>query len=137
MTNRIAKEYNNFCIVIGEPKIGRGTWIGYFTVIDGSGGLEIGENCDISSGVHIYTHSSDKRCVTIGRINQDGSINRDTVERKPVKIGNNVFIGANTIILKGVTIGNNVVIGANSLVNKDVPGNSKAYGSPIKVKKQK
>ena len=44
--------------IIGEPAIGEGTWIGAFTVIDGSGGLTIGSGCDISSGVHIYTHSS-------------------------------------------------------------------------------
>jgi serine acetyltransferase len=36
------------------PKIGRGTWIGHFTVIDGSQGLEIGENCDICCGVQIF-----------------------------------------------------------------------------------
>ena len=53
--NRVGKEFNEFCIISGEPKIGKDTWIGYFCLIDGSGGLEIGEHCSISSGVHIYT----------------------------------------------------------------------------------
>lgn len=42
---------------------------------------------------------------------------------KEIKIGSNVWIGANVTILKGVTIGNNVVVGANSLICKDVEDN--------------
>ena len=50
-----------------------------------------------------------------------------------VKIGNNVFVGANSTILKGVSIGNNVIIGANSLVNKEVPDNVVIAGNPARV----
>lgn len=133
---RIAKEYNDFCIFYGEPKIGKGTWIGFFTLIDGSGGLEIGTNCDISCGVHIYSHDTAKRCIQNKKFNKDGSVNRDLIEKAPVKIGNNVFIGANSTILKGVTIGSNSIIGANSLVNKDIPANCLAAGVPVKVIKK-
>ena len=52
---------------------------------------------------------------------------------KPIKVGNNVWFGANVSILPGVTIGNNVVIGAGSIVNKDIPDNSLAVGIPAKV----
>ena len=45
-------------VVLGEVKVGKNTWIGPFTVLDGSGGLEIGSNCSISSGVQIYSHDS-------------------------------------------------------------------------------
>lgn len=51
----------------------------------------------------------------------------------PVKIGNNVWIGANTTIMAGVTIGDNTVIGACSLVTKDIPSNVVAFGSPCNV----
>ncbi|MFQ6827743.1 MAG: DapH/DapD/GlmU-related protein [Faecalimonas sp.] len=37
---------------------------------------------------------------------------------KPVKIGNNVFIGAGSIILPGVTIGNRVIIGSGECCHK-------------------
>ena len=50
--------YNAHAWFVATPTVGEGTWIGAFTVIDGSGGLTIGKGCDISSGVHIYTHSS-------------------------------------------------------------------------------
>ena len=38
----------------------------------------------------------------------------------PVKIGNNVWCGANVTVLKGVTIGDGAVIAAGSVVNRDV-----------------
>lgn len=55
---------------------------------------------------------------------------------KPIKIGNNVWIGGNVIVLLGVTIGDNVTIGAGSIVNKDIPSNSIAVGNPCKVIKE-
>jgi serine acetyltransferase len=33
----------------------------------------------------------------------------------------------------GVSIGDKAIIGANSFVNRDVPSNSKAFGSPAKI----
>lgn len=52
---------------------------------------------------------------------------------KPVKIGNDVWIGGNAIILPGVTIGNNCVIAAGAVVTKDVPDNSLVGGVPAKL----
>ena len=52
---------------------------------------------------------------------------------RPIKVGNNVWIGGNVVVLPGVTIGDNVVIGAGSVVNKDIPSNSVAVGNPCKV----
>ena len=42
---------------------------------------------------------------------------------KPIKVGNDVYIGNNVIILPGVTIGNNIIIGAGAVVSKDIPDN--------------
>ena len=52
---------------------------------------------------------------------------------KPVRIGNDVWIGGNVTLLPGITIGNNVVIGAGAVVTKDIPDNSLALGVPAKV----
>ncbi len=54
----------------------------------------------------------------------------------PVRLEDNVFVGAGSIILPGVRIGKNTIIGAGSLVNKDVPSNCIAAGNPIKIIKQ-
>lgn len=51
----------------------------------------------------------------------------------PVRIGDNVWIGANVTICPGVAIGENSVIGAGSVVTKDVPANCVAAGNPCKV----
>lgn len=51
---------------------------------------------------------------------------------KPIRIGNNVYIGTGSVILPGVTIGNNVIIGAGSVVTKDIPSNTVYAGVPAK-----
>jgi maltose O-acetyltransferase len=56
---------------------------------------------------------------------------------KPIKIGNNVWIGAKATILKGVTIGDGAIIGANAVVTKDLLANGVAVGNPAKVIKMR
>jgi acetyltransferase-like isoleucine patch superfamily enzyme len=116
--------YNENAWVVGEPQIGEGTWIGAFTVVDGSGGLTIGRGCDISSGAHIYTHSSARRCVS-GRAHP-------TVDRAPVTIGDYVFVGANVTINMGVTIGDHALIGAGAVVTRDVAAYTVVQGVPAR-----
>ena len=120
-----ANPYNEHAWIIGEPVVGAGTWIGAFTVIDGSGGLTIGSGCDISSGVQIYTHSSARRCVS-GRSYAE-------VERQPVTIGDRVFIGAGAIVNMGVTIGDEAVVGAGAVVTSDVAARTVVAGVPARV----
>jgi len=52
---------------------------------------------------------------------------------KPIKIGDNVWVGGNAVILPGVTIGDNSVIGAGAVVTKDVPAGVVAAGNPCRV----
>jgi acetyltransferase-like isoleucine patch superfamily enzyme len=111
-------------LVLGDVKVGENTWIGPFTVLDGSGGLEIGSHCAIGAGVHIYSHDTVERTVTGGAAD---------IARAPTKIGSRCHIAPNTVIDKGVTIGDGCVIGANSLVLSDIPEGSKAFGTPCRV----
>lgn len=53
-----------------------------------------------------------------------------------IRIGNDVWLGANVTILPGVTIGDNVVVGAGAVVTKDIPDNSLALGVPARVVKE-
>jgi len=57
----------------------------------------------------------------------------DHILSAPVRVEDNVFIGAGAYVLKGVTIGKNSVIGAGSVVARDVPPNSVAAGNPARV----
>jgi acetyltransferase-like isoleucine patch superfamily enzyme len=110
--------------VYGDVRVGENTWIGPFTILDGSGGLTIGSNCSISAGVQIYTHDTVKWAVSGGKAGY---------ERAPVSIGDRCYIGPNTVIGKGVRIGRRCVIGANSYVNRDVPAQRIAWGTPCRI----
>jgi len=116
--------YNPHAWIIGDPQIGAGTWIGAFTVIDGSGGLTIGKGCDISCGAQIYTHSSARRCVS-GR-------SYSAVDRQPTCIGDRVFIGANAVVNMGVSIGDEAVVAAGAVVTRDVPARTVVAGVPAR-----
>jgi acetyltransferase-like isoleucine patch superfamily enzyme len=111
-------------LIIGDVTVGERTWIGPFTVLDGSGGLIIGDTCSISAGVQIYTHDSVKWALSGGRAEYENS---------PVSIGSHTYVGPLTIVTKGVTIGRHCLIGANSVVNKNIPDNSIAFGSTCRV----
>ena len=109
--------------VYGKVSVGAHTWIGPMTLLDGSGGLTIGDHCSISAGVQIYTHDTVKWALTGGTA---------AYERAPVVIGSNCHIGSQTMIAKGVTIGDHCVIGACSFVNRDIPPFTVAFGAPCR-----
>jgi len=111
-------------LVIGDVMVGKNTWIGPFTILDGSGGLEIGDNCSIASGVQIYSHETVFWALSGGTM--------DYTRAKTI-IGNCCYIGPNSIVNKGVKISNHSLIGANSVVNIDVGDCSIARGSPCKI----
>ena len=111
------------CCIFGDVTVGKNTWIGPFTVLDGSGGLEIGNNCSISAGVQIYSHDSVQWAISGGV---------EKYEYATTKIRNNCYIGPNVIISKGVEIGDGTIIGANSFVNKSFSAGSKLGGSPAR-----
>jgi acetyltransferase-like isoleucine patch superfamily enzyme len=117
--------YNEHAWIVGHPEIGEGTWIGAFTLLDGSGGLRIGKGCDISTGAQIYTHSTARRCVSGGVYS--------TVDRAPTILGDCVFVGAGAVILMGVTIGDGVVVGAGAVVTQDVAPYTVVAGVPARM----
>lgn len=110
--------------VIGDVKVGRGTFVGPFTVLDGGGGLTIGDFCSIAAGVHVYSHD------TIGRAL---SGYRMEASRAPTRIGSACFIGPHSVVAKGVTIGDHCFVGANSVVTADVPSYTAVQGNPARV----
>lgn len=111
-------------LVLGDVKVGSNTWIGPFTVLDGSGGLSIGDFCSISAGVQVYSHDTILWATSGGR---------EPPQKAPVRIGSRCYIGPNTVIARGVTIGDGCVVGANSFVNSDIPSDTRAWGTPARL----
>jgi len=110
--------------VYGQVSVGAGSWIGPFVLLDGSGGLSIGDGCDISAGVQIYTHDTVQRVLTEGAAE---------IDHASVSIGNSCHIGAQAVVARGVTIGHHSVIGASSFVNRDIPPYTVAVGTPCRA----
>ena len=112
------------------------------------GKIIIGEKCGIS-GSTIY--STDK--IEIGNYTLIGanckivdndfhpldrnkrheSLDREFTLHKPIKIGDDCFIGMNSIILKGTKLGDNVIVGAGSVVCGEFPSNVVIAGNPARI----
>lgn len=125
------KTKENFCVTAPfycdygyNIEIGENFYSNHNLVILDGAKVEIGDNVFIAPNCCITTAGHP--------INIDER-NRGLEYAYPIKIGNNVWIGAGANILPGVTIGDNVTIGAGSIVNKSIPANSIAVGNPCKV----
>lgn len=90
--------------------------------------ISIGRNTTISMQTVFLTHdySIAKGLKTIG-------IEKKARFLRPVKVGENCFIGARSFLLPGTEIGNNVIVGAGSVVRGKVPDNVIVSGNPAVV----
>jgi acetyltransferase-like isoleucine patch superfamily enzyme len=113
----------NSATLIGDVKIGEHTWIGPFSLLDGSGGLEIGRYCSISTGCQVLTHDTVRWALSGGKMQP---------ERAATKIGDCCFLGSHAIVTKGVTIGNHCLIAAGTVVARDVDDFTIAGGVPAR-----
>ena len=55
---------------------------------------------------------------------------------RPIRLGRNVWVGANANILKGVIVGENSVVGLGSVVRGSVPANVVVIGNPAVIAKR-
>lgn len=101
-------------------------------VISSRSGVKIGRHCNLGGNVRIFDHDFHSIDADVRR----GPRGCEDCSTRPIRIGNDVFIGAQSIILKGVTIGDRAIIGAGSVVTKDVPADTIAAGNPAAIIRQ-
>lgn len=118
--------------------------IGDNTILNGScivayDRVEIGKYCEIASCTMIsdtdfHPVSPESRL----RQMKGEPFSFDEVNKMPIKIGNNCWIGYGSIILKGCQIGDNCVVAAGSVVpgNMVFPANCIIAGNPAKIVKR-
>lgn len=107
-------------VEIGEnSSLNRGAWIGNDTVIGDN--VMMGPEVSILSGSHNYANT------------EIPMTEQGAPPRKPVVIGDDVWIGTRTIILPGVKVGNHAIVGAGSVVTKDIPEWAIVGGNPAKL----
>lgn len=109
-------------------------WINHHARIDATGGVFIGEGCQIGYGACILSHSSHNSIRLMGKEYMNyPNYQRKGYIFKEVKIGPYSFIGGGSVVMPGVTIGKGCVVGVNSVVTKDLPDYSIAVGNPAKI----
>ena len=99
-------------------------FINYNVTILDRAEVTIGDNAVIAPGVLITTVN---HAMTAKRRREN------YCTAKPIRIGNDVWLGGNCVILPGVTLGDNVIVAAGAVVTRDIPSNSLAAGVPARV----
>lgn len=107
-------------------------YIGPFNLIDASGGLTIGEGCQITSHCALLTHSSHHALRLAGRTYW-GAADPPGFVRKPTSIGAYSFIGAHSVVMPGSRVGRGVIVRAFSYVDGEVPDFAIVAGQPAVV----
>ncbi len=105
-------------------------WISPTIFLDSAGYemISIGNDCTISFDVAILVHDYSINTAFRAVGEPDGEKHR--LIMRPVRIGDNCFIGARVTILPGATIGDNCIVGSGSVVRGKIPSGSIVSGNP-------
>jgi acetyltransferase-like isoleucine patch superfamily enzyme len=103
-----------------QIKIGHFTSIGDHCILDGRGGLTIGNSVNLSTGVWIWTMQHQVNDADFG------------CESAPVIIEDYAWVSCRTVLLPGVSIGKGAVVAAGAVVTKNVEPYAMVGGVPAK-----
>lgn len=133
LRNIYSKKYN--------IQIGYGSYGGCFHPRYIPAGTVFGNYCSIAQEVKIFRANHPSDYFTLHPLFYNpamGYVKADKLERPPLIVGHDVWIGSSSIILPTVRkIGNGAVIGAGSIVTKDVLPYSVVAGNPAKFLKMR
>ena len=112
--------------------IGDHVYIGHFSVLDASGGLHLGEGCQIAGFSGIYTHSSHVAIRLYGR-EYAHTEHKQAYFEAPVRIGAYSFVGTHCVVLPGAVIGRGSLVAAQSVVKGQFADFAFLAGNPAQV----
>ena len=117
------------CSVYGSPEnlleIGENSYVGMNSIVNGfSAKLKIGKNVSIAQNVNIMVDSGPNASPAMQRV--------FPIEKGPVTVGNDCWIGASAIIMPNVSLGEFCIVAANSYVNTSFPEFSIIGGTPAR-----
>jgi acetyltransferase-like isoleucine patch superfamily enzyme len=128
--------------------LGRGTVVSSFCKIKVAAGvLRTGEKCGFAcgcfvatgrAGIEIGDHVIFGPNVSVIGVNYryqslETPLDEQGLTSIGIRIGRNVWIGANSVILDGTVIGDNCIVAAGSVMNRRFPSNCIIQGNPAKV----
>jgi acetyltransferase-like isoleucine patch superfamily enzyme len=122
----------------GRISIGEWCYVGVGTRIWSAASVEIGNRVLISHSVNIFdnlTHplKAAERHEQAKQIFTSGHPRKISLDEKPIKIGDDAWIGASAMVLRGVSVGEGGVVAAGAVVTRDVPAYSIVAGNPAVV----
>jgi acetyltransferase-like isoleucine patch superfamily enzyme len=97
----------------------------YLWAGDSSGRIILGDH--VSLAPEVFITASDYRFEPGKPFRQQPKDERD------IRIGNDVWLGAQVVVTAGVTIGDGCIVGAGAVVTRDLPAGSIAAGVPARV----
>jgi acetyltransferase-like isoleucine patch superfamily enzyme/acyl carrier protein len=106
-------------------EIGAETTLGAGTIVNAGTDVTVGRGT--LTAAYCVINASDHRFAAGARIRDQG------YEHDPIRIGEDVWLGANVLIAKGASIGNGAVISAGSVVSGAIPDGAIAQGQPARV----
>lgn len=110
----------------GSIEIGSHSGIGDFCSVYGQGGLTIGDDVLMASGVRIMTeeHFLDSGHSAVARANS---------KARATHVRDGSWLAANCVVLAGVTVGRGAVVAAGAVVTRDVPDYAVVAGVPARL----
>lgn len=112
--------------------LGDHVFVGHFNLLDASGGLSLGEGCQITNHVSVLTHSS-HLALRLERERYWGQAAPAGLQREPTHIGAWSFIGPHSVIAPGTRLGRGVLVRAYSFVAGEVPDFAVLEGQPARI----
>ena len=109
----------------GSMRIGPDGFIGQCCVIACGEMIVIGRDALIAE--HVTIRDQDHRTADHG-----SPYRRQGMVTEPVRLGDNVWLGAKVTVVKGVSIGDGAVIGAGAVVTRSLPARCRAVGVPAR-----
>lgn len=110
----------------GPVRLGRNVSLNARSALDGGvRGIEIGDDTRIATGAALYAFNHG--------LSPDRLVREQPVVSRGIRIGKDVWIGANACITDGVTIGDHAVVGMGAVVTRDVAPFAIVGGAPARV----
>ncbi|ADO73618.1 acetyltransferase [Stigmatella aurantiaca DW4/3-1] len=110
----------------GPVVLGRGVSVNARASLDGGvGGIHIGDGTRIATGAALYAFNHG--------LAPDRPIREQPVTSRGIRVGADVWIGANAGVTDGVTVGDHAVVAMGAVVTRDVPEWAIVAGVPARV----
>lgn len=129
---------DDFCVLSagqGGIVLGDHIHVAVYTSLIGAGRIALGDFCNLSSRVSIYSSSDDYSGATM--TNPTVPAAYTGVRHADVTLGRHVIVGAGSVVLPGVTLEEGVAVGALSLVQADCAAFGIYAGTPARRIKER